>query len=136
MLAAMKQAFKQKDLVRVAPRFSFGIYTDVTQRTGQKMQEVHKVKFGPELYATTTRPGNFGNHLDLQLNIDNWFDENRLYNEHETNIKRAHLQFIDAAFFGSFISILKMLSLGLFGYLLVQQDYDEDTHLEFDLNNI
>jgi hypothetical protein len=31
----------------------------------------------PQFFVTSARPGNFGDHIDVKVNIDNWFDENR-----------------------------------------------------------
>lgn len=31
----------------------------------------------PQFFVTSSRPGNFGDHIDLKVNIDNWFEENR-----------------------------------------------------------
>jgi len=39
--------------------------------------------------VTNARPGNFGSHIDMKMNVDNWFDENRAHNEHETDIRRT-----------------------------------------------
>jgi ubiquinol-cytochrome c reductase iron-sulfur subunit len=35
-----------------------------------------------QFFITSARPGNFGDHIDFKGMIDNWFDENRLHNEH------------------------------------------------------
>jgi len=43
----------------------------------------------PQFFVSNTRPGNFGDHIDFKINIDNWFDENRVHNEHETDIRRT-----------------------------------------------
>ena len=31
----------------------------------------------PTFFTTSSRPGNFGDHIDFKVNLDNWFDENR-----------------------------------------------------------
>lgn len=43
----------------------------------------------PMFFTTSSRPGNFGDHIDFKVNLDNWFDENRVHNEHETDLRRT-----------------------------------------------
>ena len=31
----------------------------------------------PQFFVTSARPGNFGDHVDFKVQLDNWFDENR-----------------------------------------------------------
>jgi hypothetical protein len=31
----------------------------------------------PTFWVTSSRPANFGDHLDVKTKVDNWFDENR-----------------------------------------------------------
>lgn len=43
----------------------------------------------PKFFVTPTRPSNFGDHIDVKVNIDNWFEENRMHNEGDTEIKKT-----------------------------------------------
>ena len=43
------------------------------------MTKTHLVLEKPQYFTTSTRPGNFGDHIDFKANLDNWFDENRYY---------------------------------------------------------
>lgn len=47
----------------------------------------------PRFFLTSSRPSNFGDHLDVKTKADNWFDDNRLWNEEnkDYNIKRAQI---------------------------------------------
>lgn len=45
------------------------------------MNGFHSVPDKAQFFVTSARPGNFGDHIDFKSTIDNWFDENRVYNE-------------------------------------------------------
>ena len=44
------------------------------------MSGTHLIDEKPNFFVTSSRPGNFGDHIDFKVNIDNWFDENRYFN--------------------------------------------------------
>ena len=44
------------------------------------MNGTHLMPEKAQFFNTTARPGNFGDHIDFKVTIDNWFDENRIYN--------------------------------------------------------
>lgn len=46
------------------------------------MNGTHLIPEKAQFFTTTSRPGNFGDHIDFKVNIDNWFEENRAHNEH------------------------------------------------------
>jgi len=43
------------------------------------MNGTHLIDEKPNFFVTSSRPGNFGDHIDFKVNIDNWFDENRYF---------------------------------------------------------
>ena len=49
----------------------------------------HKVDATPRFWVTPTRPSNFGDHMDLKVNIDNWFEDSRMHNELNTDVKKT-----------------------------------------------
>lgn len=57
---------------------SFGLISEYNDRASKKFQGSHLCPEVPKFFTTPSRPGNFGEHLDMKVNIDNWFDENRL----------------------------------------------------------
>ena len=61
---------------------SFGMMSDYRDRNVSKHQSNHQMPEKPLFFAASSRPGNFGDHIDFKATIDNWFDENRVYNEH------------------------------------------------------
>jgi len=83
-----KFALSAKNLSQ-APRSSFGVLSEYNERANKKLYKGHLSAEKPQFFVTSARPGNFGDHLDFKVNLDNWFDENRVHNEHETDIKRT-----------------------------------------------
>lgn len=55
----------------------FSLLTDYKERRDKKLLGTHLIPDTPTYHVTPTRPGNFGEHLDFKINIDNWFEENR-----------------------------------------------------------
>lgn len=56
---------------------SFGLLSEYNERRDLKFAGTHKMPDAPIFHVTPTRPGNFGDHVDFKINIDNWFEENR-----------------------------------------------------------
>ena len=56
---------------------SFGLLKEYQTRRNIKMSVTHLMTETPQYYVTPARPGNFGEHVDFKINLDNWFDENR-----------------------------------------------------------
>jgi len=68
---------------------NFGLISEYNDRKNKKLTKAYLVDEKPQYFITSARPGNFGEHLDFKVNLDNWFDENRVWNEHEMDIKRT-----------------------------------------------
>ena len=69
--------------------FQFGLLSEYNERVNKKLYKGALLEEKPQFFVTSARPGNFGDHLDFKTQIDNWFDENRVHNEHETDIRRT-----------------------------------------------
>jgi ubiquinol-cytochrome c reductase iron-sulfur subunit len=63
--------------------------SEYSERLNKATVKGHFVPEQSSFFLTNARPGNFGDHVDFKMNVDNWFDENRLHNEHETDIRRT-----------------------------------------------
>jgi ubiquinol-cytochrome c reductase iron-sulfur subunit len=62
--------------------FNFGLISDYNERANKKLNGNHSIPDKPQFFVTSARAGNFGDHIDFKVTLDNWFDENRLHNEH------------------------------------------------------
>src|SRR5690349_1561557 len=81
-----------KTLLKTVSR-NFGILQDYNERKNKKLVEGGLFTEEPKFWVTSARPPNFGDHLDTRTKLDNWFDENRLYNEENKDyeVRRAQL---------------------------------------------
>lgn len=59
------------------PKLNFGVISEYNERLNKKLNKTHLVLEKPTFFTTSSRPGNFGEHIDFKANLDNWFDENR-----------------------------------------------------------
>jgi hypothetical protein len=50
---------------------------DYNERKNKKLVGNLMVNEEPKFWVTSSRPSNFGDHLDVKTKADNWFDENR-----------------------------------------------------------
>jgi ubiquinol-cytochrome c reductase iron-sulfur subunit len=120
------------------PIKNFGIMSDYNERKNRKL--VGGAFFTPEqkFWVTSARPPNFGDHLDVRTKLDNWFDENRVYNEENRDyeIRRAQL-YIYHGFNMVFFTL--MIKYGLFvvyQWLIGRERYVRDTYKELDIGNL
>lgn len=55
----------------------FGIIQEYNERKNKKLINHLLANEEPKFWVTSSRPFNFGDHLDAKTKVDNWFDENR-----------------------------------------------------------
>lgn len=96
----------------------------------------HLINEKPVFFTTSARPGNFGDHIDFKLNLDNWFDENRVHNEHETDIRRTQIYALSAVYYGGLLSFARLYAIGMIGRLNGWKRYDKDTYMEADISEL
>ncbi len=60
---------------------SFGLIQEYNERKNKKLINNFHLNEEPKFWVTSSRPSNFGDHLDVKTKADNWFDDNRLWNE-------------------------------------------------------
>ena len=51
--------------------------SEYNERANKKLVKGMLVPEKPQFFTTSARPGNFGDHVDFKVQIDNWFEENR-----------------------------------------------------------
>jgi hypothetical protein len=69
----------------------FGIVQEYNERKNKKLINNLLVNEENKFWVTSSRPSNFGDPIDTKTKVDNWFDENRLWNEEnkDYDLKRA-----------------------------------------------
>ena len=89
-----------------------------------------------QYHVTPVRPGNFGEHVDHKVNIDNFFEENRAWNEEDTSIRRTQAYIVNAVFYGAMLSYARIFALTAIQRISGWTRYDRDTYAEFDISSI
>jgi ubiquinol-cytochrome c reductase iron-sulfur subunit len=117
-------------------RRNFGLMSEYNERRNKKLINGFQVEEKPQFFTTSARPGNFGDNLDFKTQIDNWFDENRVYNEHETDIKRTQIYVLQAMYYAGLISFARLYAVAVIGRLNGWKRYDKDTYLEIDIGDL
>jgi hypothetical protein len=83
---------------------NFGIIQEYNERKNKKLINNLLCTERPTYCVTSSRPSNFGDPLDTKTKADNWFDENRLWNEENRDyeIKRAQMYMIQGYIVGMY----------------------------------
>nr|QBC88377.1 ubiquinol-cytochrome c reductase iron-sulfur subunit [Philasterides dicentrarchi] len=136
MIAKQFAKIVQNTRLNMVNKNSFGVLSEYNNRLNQKLSGTHQVDDKPQFFVTSARPGNFGDHLDFKVNIDNWFEENRVHNEHETDIRRTQIYTLTAVYYGGLLSFARIYALGVIGRLNGWKRYDRDTYLETDIGEL
>ena len=117
-------------------RRSFGLVQDYHRRLGKKLNKGYSLEEHSKFFTTASRPGNFGEHVELKTNVDNWFEDNRIYNEADTDVKRTQVYLLNALYFGGVLSFARMFTMGIIGRLSGWKRYDRDTYMEYDISDL
>jgi len=108
-------------------------FSEYTRRSNVQMEGTHSMPAEQQYHVSPARPGNFGEHVDFKINLDNWFDENRIHNEENVDLNRTYSYLLAGAFAGGIISLGRLYVVGLVGRLNGWTRYDRDTYMEFDV---
>ena len=114
----------------------FGVAYDYKTRLEEKLTGTHKISPTHTFFTTPTRPSNFGDHIDMKVQVDNWFEENRLHNEENADVRRTQIYLLHAINYGSFAAAARIFALGVIGRLVGWKRYDRDSYLEVDISAV
>lgn len=117
-------------------RRSFGWAQDYKERVEQKLVGTHKVMQTHQFFTTPTRPSNFGEQLDMKIQVDNWFEDNRIHNEENPDTRRTQIYLLNALMWGSIFSIGRLGVYGMIAKLIGWKRYDRDSYLEVDISMV
>ena len=86
-----KRIAMRSQICGAIPNRNFGIIQEYNERKNKKLENNLMVNDRPTYWVTSSRPSNFGDPIDTKTKADNWFDENRLWNEENRDyeVKRA-----------------------------------------------
>ena len=90
---------------------NFGIMQDYRYRQSKKLINNILCTEKPMFWVTSSRPSNFGDPLDTKTKPDNWFDENRLWNEENRDyeIKRAQMYMMQGVVLSMYVMGIKTI---------------------------
>ena len=117
------------------PARPFGIISEYNERKNKKLVGNLFVNEEPKFWVTSSRPSNFGDHLDVKTKADNWFDENRLWNEENKDyeIKRAQMYMLQGFIISSYLLGVKTIMTGLYQQMITRVRYIRDSYIELDI---
>lgn len=92
----------------------------------------------PTFWVTSSRPANFGSPLDTKTKADNWFDENRLWNEENRDyeIKRAQMYMVQGYIVGMYALGIKTLLTVMYNQAICRTRYIRDSYKEVDIGEL
>lgn len=117
------------------PIRNFGILSEYNERKNKKLINYGNFMEEPKFFVTSCRPPNFGDHLDTRTKLDNWFDENRLYNEENRDyeVRRAQLYIYHGFMISMYVLWIKYGIYTTYQYLHGKDRYIRDSYKEIDI---
>ena len=87
---------------------------------------------------TSSRPSNFGDPLDTKTKVDNWFDENRLWNEENRDyeIKRAQMYMVQGFILSAYVIGIKNIVNVIYAQMITRTRYVRDSYKEIDISEL
>ena len=84
---------------------------EYNERRNKKLINNFLLTDKPHYWVTSSRPSNFGDPLDTKTKADNWFDENRVWNEENRDyeVRRAQTYMVQGFILGNYILGVKTL---------------------------
>jgi ubiquinol-cytochrome c reductase iron-sulfur subunit len=88
--------------------------------------------------VTSSRPSNFGDPLDTKTKADNWFDENRLWNEENRDyeIKRAQIYMLQGFILSGYALGIKTIMTVVYNQMITRTRYIRDSYKEIDIGEL
>ena len=91
---------------------------------------------GAPFFETPTRPGNFTDRMDFKMKLDNWFDEAREFNEHESDVRKAQIYICSTMTSVLFITVSKWVASTWASLTAGWIRYFPDKYMEFDIGEL
>lgn len=117
---------------------SFGIMQDYNERKNKKLINNLYQNEEPKFWVTSARPSNFGDHLDVKTKADNWFDDNRLWNEENKDyeLKRAQTYMQQGVILSGYVLGVKMIATVVYNQMITRNRYIRDSYKELDISEL
>jgi ubiquinol-cytochrome c reductase iron-sulfur subunit len=117
---------------------SFGLMQEYNERKNKKLTGNFYLNEEPKFWVTSSRPSNFGDHLDVKTKADNWFDDNRLWNEatKDYEIKRAQIYMLQGVVLSSYVLGIKLVAQVVYNQMITRTRYIRDSYKEIDVTEL
>merc|ERR1712160_166693 len=117
---------------------SFGFIQEYQERRNKKLIGNLLCTERPTFWVTSSRPSNFGDPIDTKTKVDNWFDENRVWNEENRDyeIKRAQIYMLQGFVISSYMLGIKTLLTMVYQQMITRNRYIRDTYKEIDVGDL
>ena len=114
---------------------SFGIMQEYNERKNKKLTNNLLCTDRNMYWVTSSRPSNFGDPLDAKTKVDNWFDENRAWNEENRDyeIRRAQMYMLQGFILGNYVLGVKTVLTFVYNQMITRCRYIRDTYKELDI---
>ena len=114
---------------------NFGIMQDYRDRQSKKLINNVLCTDKPMYWVTSSRPSNFGDPLDAKTKPDNWFDENRVWNEENRDyeIKRAQIYMLQGFVLSFYALGIKTIVSVIYNQMITRSRYIRDSYKELDI---
>lgn len=123
---------------RRVPARCFGIMQEYNERKNKKLINNIACTEEPRFWVTSSRPSNFGDHLDVKTKVDNWFDENRLWNEESKDyeIKRAQIYMLQGFIMSLYALGVKTIATVVYHQMITRVRYIRDSYKELNIKEL
>lgn len=117
---------------------NFSIIKEYNERKNKKLIGNLLVQEEPKFWVTSSRPSNFGDPIDTKTKVDNWFDENRLWNEEtkDYQIKRAQIYMLQGFILSGYLIGIKTIVTCLYQQMITRVRYVRDSYKEIDISEL
>ena len=111
---------------------------EYNERKNKKLINNLLVTDRPMYWVTSSRPSNFGDPLDTKTKADNWFDENRLWNEENRDyeVRRAQIYMLQGFILGAYALTARTIVGVLYNQMITRTRYIRDSYKELDISEL
>jgi hypothetical protein len=117
---------------------NFGIIQDYNDRKNKKLTNNLLCTDRQTYWVTSSRPSNFGDPLDTKTKADNWYDENRIWNEEDKGheVRRAQIYMLQGFVLSSYVIGIKAIVTAIYGQMITRTRYIRDSYKELDISEL
>lgn len=138
MLATKTLLRKVNKAMQTTAFRQFGIMQEYNERKNKKLINNILCTEEQRFWLTSARPSNFGDHLDTKTKVDNWFDENRLWNEESKDyeIKRAQIYMLHGLVLSNYVLGVKTIATVVYNQMITRVRYIRDSYKELNIKEL